>query len=89
METPIWAFYTVSPDSPERRVPRRYPRMELHQATAASFCSGNVSASRDHDPQADAGRKPLWERAVVGIFPMKMDDLMGFYGAHKWWFHGV
>eukprot|EP00435_Cladocopium_sp_Y103_P027985 s1166_g6.t4 len=33
---------------------KRYPRLVLHQAVAQSFCGSNASASKDHDPQAEA-----------------------------------
>lgn len=43
---------------------KRYPRLELHQAVAQSFCSGNVSASRDHDPHADIDDFSLRKRVL-------------------------
>lgn len=53
---------------------KRYPRLELHQAVAQSFCSGNVSASRDHDPHADIDDFSLRKRVL---------DELGFLGTKE------
>jgi len=42
---------------------KRYPRLEVIQAPTASFCGGDATLNKDHDPKADINSYSLAKRA--------------------------